>query len=184
MIALSSDCLLFQLTSGESIPLSADMISIEMVDDPAGRFDPEVVRHAAASVFHYFKHALGRETVLVAEFAEALEKVLRRLGFNVWSEDTPRPTRISNADLDRLAREAGESRELCFFPRLRDELRSQLRQSPRLVRFRGLRPCVKQLAGARRWSARCDDLQERIVEFLRQCLSAEKRQSDCTLVVE
>jgi len=63
-------------------------------------------------------------------------------------------------------------------------LRSQLRQSPQLVRFRGLRGCVKHLAGARRWSARCENLQDQIVEYLRQCLTAEPEQTHCALVVE
>jgi hypothetical protein len=52
------------------------------------------------------------------------------------------------------------------------------------LRFRGLRGCVKQLAGARRWSLRCEKLQEQIVEYLRGCLSAEPEQNDCSLVVE
>ena len=83
MIALMSDCLLFQLTNGESVPCSAEMISVELVGDAAGNFDPEILRHATASVFHYFKHELGRETVTVGEFAGALEKVLRDLGFTI-----------------------------------------------------------------------------------------------------
>src|ERR1043165_4667342 len=83
MIAIAQDCLLFELASGESIPFSAEMISVELMGDAAGKFDPEVIRHAAASVFHYFKSDLARESVSVAEFAKALEKVLRELGFKV-----------------------------------------------------------------------------------------------------
>ena len=187
MIALMSDCLLFRLASGESVPFSAEMISVELVGDAAGKFDPEVLHHATASVFHYFKHELGRETVSVGEFAGALEKVLRGLGFNVFS-DEPEARRerpgIVEADLLALARESGENRELFFFPRLRGELRAQLRRTPRLVRFRGLRGCVKQLAGARRWGLRCERLEEQIVEYLRGCLGAEPEQAHCALVVE
>ncbi|MFZ1074532.1 MAG: hypothetical protein WAO21_13985 [Verrucomicrobiia bacterium] len=187
MIALMSGCLLFRLASGESVPFSAEMISVELVGDAVGKFDPELLSHAAASVFHYFKNELGRETVTVGEFAGALEKALRGLGFNVFS-DEPEPRRerreIVEADLLTLARESGESRELFFFPRLRGELRAQLRRTPRLVRFRGLRGCVKQLAGARRWGLRCEKLEEQIVEYLRGCLGAEPEQAHCALVVE
>jgi hypothetical protein len=42
-----------------------------------------MLRHAAASVFHYFKVELERETVTVGEFAGALEKVLRGLGLTL-----------------------------------------------------------------------------------------------------
>lgn len=183
MIALHTECLLIQLANGESVPCSSEMVSIEIVGD-TGWLDPELLRHAAASVFHYFKTELARETVTVGEFAGALEKVLRHLGFTLRAGELVESRAVMATDLGRLAREAGDSRELFFFPRLRDALRTQLRQSPRLLRFRGLRGCVKQLAGARRWSRRCEQLREQIVEYLRGCLSAEPEPNDCALVVE
>jgi hypothetical protein len=185
MILLASGCMLFELPSGESIPFSAEMISIEVMGDAVERLDPELVSHAASSVFHYFKRDLARKTVTVGEFAEALEKVLQSLGFQVDNtEPTSACPQSEGADLRRLARESGDARELSFFPRLRNELRAQLRQSPRVVRFRGLRGCVKQLAGARRWSSRCQNLHDQIVGYLRSCLGAEGRETRCTLVVE
>jgi hypothetical protein len=185
MIALESNCLLFQLANGESVPCSAEMISVELTGNGNDLFDPEILRHAAASVFHYFKKELERETVTVGEFAVALEKVLRHLGFTIRAGALEkRSGETLEADLCLLARESGDSLELFFFPRLRDELRAQLRLSPRLLRFRGLRGCVKQLAGARRWSARCEKLQDQIVEYLRQCLTAEPEPTDCALMVE
>lgn len=185
MISLASDYLLFQLSSGESVPFSAEMISVEVMGDAADVFEPEFVKHAAASVFHYFKHELGRETISAAEFAGALEKVLRGFGFKVnLGEDDASAGETVEGDLRLLARESGEGCELVFFPRLRDALRTQLRHSPQRIRFHGLRGCVKQLAGARRWSPRCQTLHDQIVGFLRECLSAEPREADCTLVVE
>jgi hypothetical protein len=185
MIALNSDCLFFQLSSGESIPCSAEMISVEIVGGTDNPLDPEVLRHAAASVFHYFKIELERETVTVGEFAGALEKALRGLGLSLRpGEAEAHPRKIYEADLGLIAGEPDESLELFFFPRLRDEMRIRLRQSPSVLRFRGLRVCVKQLAGAQRWSARCDKMQEQIVEYLRGCLTAEPEQKSCALVVE
>jgi hypothetical protein len=52
------------------------------------------------------------------------------------------------------------------------------------VRFSGLRGCVKHLAGARRWSPRCQGLHDQIVAYLRECLGAEARATECSLVVE
>jgi hypothetical protein len=185
MIALSSDCLLFKLTNGESVPCSAEMISIEIVGNSDNLLDPEMLRHAAASVFHYFKVELKLETVTVGEFAGALEKVLRGLGLTIRAgELETRSQEIIETDLGLLARQSADSLELFFFPKLRNELRQQLRQSPRVLRFRGLRGCVKQLAGARRWSARCEKMQEQVVEYLRGCLTAEPEQNECALVVE
>ena len=185
MILLHSDCLLFQLKNGESIPCAANMISVEIVGESNGLLDPEMLRHAAASVFHYFKFELEREAVTIGEFSGALEKVLGHLGYTIHAgEPGSRPREISEADLGLLARESSDSLELFFFPRLRDELRLRLRQSPRVLHFRGLRGCAKQLAGARRWSARCELIQDQIVEYLRGCLTAEPEQPRCALVVE
>jgi hypothetical protein len=185
MIAFQSNCLFFQLASGESVPCSAEMISIELVGDANVSLDPEILRHAAASVFHYFKNELERQTVTIGEFSLALEKALRNLGLTIRAGDfESRSQEIIETDLGLFAHQSDGSLELFFFPRLRDELRTQLRQSPRLLRFRGLRGCVKQLARAKRWSSRCEKMQEQIVEYLRGCLTAEPEQKNCALVVE
>jgi hypothetical protein len=195
MIALASECLLFRTNSGESIPFSAEMISVELTGDGTGIFDPEFVKHAASAVFHYFKHDLGRITVTVGEFAGALEKVLRGFGLKTepveQSPAEPSPAepasaepRVLKSDLRRLACESGKGCELFFFPLLRDEMRQQLLHGPQVLHFRGLRSCVKQLTGARRWSPRCQTLQDQIVEFLRNCFTAEASPPKCALVVE
>jgi hypothetical protein len=185
MITLGSDCLLFQMANGESIPYSASMISIELMGETAQLFEAEFVQHAAQAVFHYFRAELGRQKVTVGEFAEALEKVLK--GFRL-SAAAPKPvqpaSRMVESDLARLANESGSGCELLFFPRLRDELRQQLSRSPRLVRFRGLRSCVKQLVGAQRWSSRCSSVEEHIVTYLRECLSAERKSEELALLVD
>jgi len=185
MIALHTGCLIFQLANGESVPCLAEMISVEIVGEAHHALDPEMLRHAAASVFHYFKMELKRDSVTIGEFAGALEKVLRQIGYTIHAgQPGGEPVEINDTDLIRLAHEAGDGRELFFFPRLRDELRVRLRQSPRVVRFRGLRRCVKQLAGARRWSHRCERLQNQIIGYLRQCLTADTEQNKCALLVE
>src|SRR5215469_16104613 len=184
MILLADNCLLFQTESGESIPYTAENISVEVLGDAAQLFDPEFIKHAAAAVFHYYRDELGRDSVSVAEFSLSLEKVLR--GFKL----TPRPAgessspRVLQSDLCRLAPGTEPGCELIFFPRLRDELQTLLRQSPNLLCFQGLRPCVKQLAGAQRWSRRCQDLHDQIVEFLRSCVSLENSGINCALVVK
>jgi hypothetical protein len=159
------------------------MISIEILGDNASLFDTEFVKHAAAAVFHYFRDELQRDTVTVAEFSMALEKILR--GFSIAAaakQENPRP-RVAQSDLCRLVAGSDDG-ELFFFPRLRDELRSQLRESPQLLCFRGLRQCVKQLAGARRWTNRCQSLHDQIVEFLRSAMYQENAGTNCALVVK
>ncbi len=185
MITLASDCLVFEMATGESVPFSAEMISVELSGDNIGAFDPEFVKHATNAVFHYFKHELGRQTITVGEFAGALEKVFRGFDFGATlPEAAPPEPRVLESDLSCLLHRSGHGCELFFFHLLRDELRLQLEQAPQLVRFRGLRGCVKQLAGARRWCARCRTLHDQIVDFLRHCLTMESTRKDCALLVE
>lgn len=184
MIALAADCLIFKMANGESLPFSAEMVSVELMGDSVQLFDADFVRHASHAVFHYFKHELHRESVTVGEYASALEKVLR--GFVLTASKPvpePCPPRLVDWDLSRLACESGKGCELFFFPRLRQELQREMRESGRVLRFRGLRRCVKQLIGARRWTSRCENLKDEIVAFLRDCFAAEGTTRDGALVV-
>jgi len=183
MIQLHPDCLIFQTTSGEAIPCSAELVTVELMGDAADLLDPEIVRNAARAVLHYFKVEKGKTFVSVGEFSEALASVLRGFGLSVKQAAAETPRRITDSDLRQLACESGKGFELAFFPRLRDELRQQLNQAPQIVRFTGLRSCVKQLSGARRWTGRCQRLNDQIVEFLRHCLTAERYAENCSLLV-
>ena len=188
MIQLHPDCLIFETSSGESIPCSAEVVTIELVGD--SKLDPEVVREAAAAVVYYFRKELGRDNVSVEEFSHALQTILSRLGYNVTSpdadgfgSDSVDPVgRLAVANLPELATSSGKGFELFFFQRLRSELKNHLQAAPQVVRFQGLRSCVKQLAGRQRWCPRCQTLNDQIVEYLRECFTSEQAQ-DCNLVV-
>jgi hypothetical protein len=189
MIQLRSDCLVFETSSGEAIPCSAEEVTVELIGDAMSFLDRDLVTNAAAAVLHYFKNELERESVTVGEFTLALEKVLRGFGLQVKSAEAKdtgavATARVTESDLRQLACESGKGFELLFFPRLRDEVKAQLSQSPRLLRFKGLRGCVKQLVGAQRWTGRCQLMSDQIVEFLRHCLTDEHGVTDCALVVQ
>jgi hypothetical protein len=191
MIQLRPDALFFKTSSGEVIPCSAEQVTVEFIGDAKNLLDPQMVQHAAHAVLHYFKIEQGKNQVSVGEFAQALATVLRGFGLEVKGDEessemdsapsTLRP--IAEADLRQLAFDSGKGFELLFFSRLRAELRCQLRRSPRLIRFKGLRGCVKQLAGARRWNGRCQQLNDQIVAYLRDCLNTEHRPGFCSMVV-
>ena len=190
MIQLHPDCLIFQTSTGENIPCSAEVVTIELVGD--ANLDPQVVREAAAAVVYYFRNELGREHVSVEEFSCALQKVLGKLGYEVSGADGPvtvgvaaggiGPSKVTVANLPELASSSGKGFELFFFQRLRSELKAQLQTAPRVVRFQGLRTCVKQLSGRQRWCPFCEEMSDQIVNYLRECFSAEKA-DDCNLVV-
>lgn len=183
MIHLRPDCLVFKMSTGENIPCSVEEVTIELMGDSTAWVDQPLIKNAAKAVLHYFKTELKCTSVSVAEFSQALERVLRGLGLDVKSAEAPTNLSVLNSDLRALAAESGKGFELVFFPRLREELSRQLGRSPRLVRFSGLRSCVKQLAGAKRWSVRCQSLSDQIVEFLRTCLQEQKRAEPCAILV-
>ena len=184
MIALSSDCLLVQMTGGETIPLAADLIPAKLMGPSAARFDAEFLFNAAKAVFHYFQAELGRSLVTQEELTAAMEKALS--GFKPCPPPVPKPEAppVLESDLCRLAAEAEGGCELFFFPRLREEMRLQLQHAPRVLRFHGLRGCAMALAGARRWTPRCQNLSEQIVVFLRGCANVECSRLEFSLLIE
>jgi len=212
MIQLRSDCLVFEVSGGDKIPCSVEKLTIEVLADSAEALDPDVIRQAAAAVLHYFKDDLGRDTVTIEEFTGALEHVLRGLGYDVQSsegstwpppevansavplplplpavpalpESSGAPTRVVDVDLEAMATELGDGLEMNFYVRLRGELRGLLADPPRVIRFRGLRPCAKRLARVRRWCPRCVEVSDEIVRYLRDCWGAEHPRKVCALLV-
>ena len=182
MIQLHPDYLIFRTSQGELIPCSAESVTIELIGDASSLLDPDTVREAAAAVVHYFKNDLGKHTVSVGEFSEALERALRCFGFEVTtcaSENRHVPV---GTDLREIVKGV-EDFELGFYTQLRAEFRRQALESSDIVRFSGLRGCVKQLAGAKRWGQRCEYFSDQIVAFLRECLSIENGSQGRSLVV-
>jgi hypothetical protein len=181
MIQLHPDYLIFRTSQGELIPCSAESVTIELIGDASSFLDPETVREAAAAVVHYFKYDLNQHTVSVAEFSDALERALKCFGFDVSTAafENGRPTGM---DLREIAA-AAEDFELGFFKRLRDEFDRQAKQSTDVVRFWGLRGCVKRMVGAKRWGLRCERFSDQIVDFLRECLSINRSAPGRSLVV-
>jgi hypothetical protein len=164
-------------------------VTLELLGSALESVERHVIENAAAAVLHYFRHELGKTSVTLGEFTAALESALRALGLNVVCESKPEHTApvpqawIAHSDLCVLAAQSGKCFELGFFASLRREMQNRLRQSPDMLRFFGLRGCVKQMIGARRWSPRCQRLSDHIVEYLRGCLAQENSGQSCHLLV-
>jgi hypothetical protein len=183
MIQLCADHLVFVLPNGESVPCAVEQVVRELIDSTPAALPLELVRHTAAVLLHYFRHDLKRVSVTLTEFGEALEKVLRSLGCDPEIVATPASPR-ADLDLRALAAATDDGFELGFFSRLRDEFRQRMGGAPQTLRCHGLRGCVKRLTGARRWSPRCQRLNDQIVDFLRECLSREGGTRPCALLVK
>jgi hypothetical protein len=180
MILLRPDCLAFESPGCDAELRPAEAVAIEVAGDAAA-LHADAIKEAAAAVMHYFQNDLGRTTVSVAEFSVALKKALQGLGLDV-EVTPPAGERGEETDLQTLLQE-GSGAELVFFPRLRAELRRRLERGPAVLRFRGLRGCVKQLLGARRWSPRCQTMNDQILDYMRTCLEVDRQVRLCALLV-
>ncbi len=183
MIQLREDCLMIQQPDGGSIPFSAEDLTLEFVGGAVGQVDQELLNNAAMGVLHYFQEELERTSITVAEFAEALAKVLNGLGVvaEVTEVRIADPVRVS--DLRVLAAGSGKMGELEFFARLRQTLKDQLADRPRAVEFRGLRGCVKQLVGRKHWCPACDRMQAWIIESLQAWFGQEPGAEKTAMVI-
>ena len=184
MILLADNCLVFQTASGESIPHTAESISVEVLGDAANLFDPNSSSTPPPPSF------------IITGMNSAAKPSPSRNFPSRWKKSCA----ASSSRQESAAQASGSAhhpvrppparpairrrRRTFFFPRLRDELQALLRQSPQMLCFQGLRQCVKQLSGAQRWSRRCQELQDQIVEFLRTCMSRETSGTSCALVVK
>ena len=183
MIQLRPDCLIFKLPNGDSIPCSAETVTIELIGE-GNALNPETIREAASAVVYYFTNDLSQTFVTVAEFSEVLSRVLTNLGHTVVTESGVRlPSGEPPTNLEGLLGEVGSGFELGFYAELRREFHKIVEAGPSIVRFAGLRETVKALTGAKRWCARCDRVSDQIVDYLRECLSAEMPGGNTQLIV-
>lgn len=194
MIHLRHDCLVFELPDGGLIPCSAEEIALELTLEDGQDFDPEVLKNATAAVLHYFRSELDQQEVSIQEFSAALRRVLKTFGFQV-AEFEPgqassphtfalasgvppqpplsspsHPPRSLEIDLGSLEQSSGAAGELQFYQLLKTDFQDRLKASPEIIVCHGLKTCAKNLCAARRWSERCQELSDNIVEFLRACL--------------
>ena len=185
MIQLHTDCLVFETSDGESIPCSAQDVTVELLGDAALELEPHMITEAAEAVLFHFKVDLGRASVTVGEFTMALEVILRGFGFKIVAtdDDENSDNGAAETNLHDLAHQAGEGLEMVFFCTLRDQIHADLHGKPELLRVKGLREAVKKLTGAKKWSPRCQKLNDQIVDYLRHIVSQHQQQAKLTLMI-
>lgn len=129
-------------------------------------FASDIVR----SLFVYLRDRFNATVITVGELFEKLRLTLSALGFQDIAgqlRDQVPPFKIS---LIRMANEAakGGSYELSFFQRLGRQVDEAVQTGATVVHATGIKAAVRKLRGARRWTTRCDVLQEEIMGFVRQ----------------
>jgi hypothetical protein len=169
MIQLHSDVLWVRGRDGRLTPLDEQRLalSIQKAAENIGNADWWLAESIAAAV-HTFAVKSRRDPIISSqEIAELVTTVLATLGYDWISEAYAGDTARVAIHLNELVWRASAGFELVFFQQLDRALSAAANGRLVTMRIDGLRACVMQLRGARRWTADCRRLAEEIVEHVR-----------------
>lgn len=193
MIRLHSCALIVCYPDGHREPLDIHDLVEHLAADAdfsATGFDPWVLEKVVESVVHHLRTDLQREQVLLAEFMEWIQTLLASYLQESAAPGADAPLR--KLDLFETARRCGTGFELEFFSEVRQFL---IRQALRpdmphglvapppegkiadahstngrkaSLQITGLRRCAKFLSGRHRWSKRCSEMRDEILDYIRR----------------
>ena len=138
----------------------------------AGHDDWWFAADIARAVIEYLRARFSAATITVDELYDKIDRVLKHMGWDDIAAAlvaSPPPLRLS---LIELAEEAGEGYEMAFFRLLEGRLQGAAETGCEQIHLFGLRPAIKHLNAAQRWSHDCDVLCDQVVDFLRMRLQA------------
>ncbi|MEI6082874.1 MAG: hypothetical protein WCS70_01085 [Verrucomicrobiota bacterium] len=148
----------------------------------AGAAEHLLAESVASAIHLYTRDVCQRQTIAAVEIAELVNAVLTMLGLEEIARAYEQRRQWTEIRLDQLS--ATADFELGFYRRLNSELNAVVDDELELVQLRGLRACVMQLQGARRWGESCRALADDIVGFVRDRVRQVRRASSTALCVE
>ena len=143
-------------------------LSIQDVAERAGHSDWWLAESVAAAVHAYAIKCRSDSVIPSREIVEIVVAVLATLGFEKISQAYAGHECGTAIHLNDLAARMGAAFELEFYRQLDRELAAASDRRLSLIEVDGLRACVMQLRGARRWNSGCRRLAEEIVEYVRE----------------
>ncbi|MBL9155091.1 MAG: hypothetical protein JNK37_21595 [Verrucomicrobiales bacterium] len=167
MIALPADMPLIRI-SRENLALCEPQWLRDMLKAAAKAADvPDwLADDVCKGIESYLKNHYPGTVIDLPDLFVRIKRTLGQLGlgdFAAQVNEAAPPVRISLPD---LARRAGPGFELLFFELLKNRFREAADGGARRLICYGLRPCVKQLATATKWTVRCGRLETEIMAFL------------------
>lgn len=169
MIQLNTDVLWVKFGDGRLAPFDEQRLalSIQEVAERVGHSDWWLAESIAAAVHVFAVKSRSDGVIPSSEIAEVVTMVLSTLGYQGISEAYAGGADHVAIHLHELAGRMNAAYELEFFQRLDRALGAAANRRLLVIEVDGLRTCVMQLRGARRWSASCRRLAEDIVEHVR-----------------
>lgn len=152
-----------RLTPFDVTRLAASIHGAVATADPAEHLLSESV---AAAIYRYIQDVCRERTIAASEITELVGAVLAMLGLDEVARAYEQRGEWAEIQLDQLT--GPTDFELGFYRRLDTELSAVVTDDRERVMLRGLRACVMQLHGARRWGESCRVLADEIVGFIRE----------------
>ena len=172
MIQLSENIAWVEAIDGSRTPFDEERLA-ESIERAAALVNDEqaCLAESIAAAIHLFACECARsQTISCQEVDEMVTEVLATLGHPNASRAYARRAERSEIRLDEMALRGGGF-ELGFYRLLDFALQVAGDEDLSLVRLHGLRSCVMQLLGARRWGPGCRQLAEEIVTHVRTRIS-------------
>ncbi len=160
----------FVSAEGDREPFDLERLaaSLRRAAARAGHYDWWQADSIAGAVQLYARENAAGQTVAAAEVVDIIEALLERLGHEDIARTYTGHRNRADIWLDEIVARAAGGFELGFYRQLDAALDVTAQQQTRAVRVMGLRSCVMQLRGDRRWSAGCRRLADEIVAHVRE----------------
>jgi hypothetical protein len=159
------------------VPLSERWL-VESIHEAAGKAgypEWELAPHIARAIAVFLEEEFNRNTITLNQLQDMLAESIDKIGFpDVAKASVILSPKVSISLLD-LARRS--SLELFFFPMLHQKIEDAIGYEASGLIFEEIRPCVKVLHQARRWKDTCEELRDRIVDYIRFSLRQNKLQN-------
>jgi hypothetical protein len=182
MIQLHDDIAWVKFADGRLVPFDEHQLalSIDRVAERVGDSGWWLAESIAAAVHVYAVKSRADGVIASSEIGEIVAAVLSTLGYDRISEAyAGRPDRVA-IHLNELTGRRSPVFELEFFQRLDRALGAAANRRLSVMEVDGLRACVMQLRGARRWTAGCRRVAEDLVEYVRERVArARSPQASC-----
>lgn len=157
-------------TGDRTEPFDADRLvrSIRRAAACAGHHDWWLAESIAAAVHLFACENKDDRTVTAREVSDIVASLLSMLSFNDIARAYSGRQQHAEIWLDEVVARAGGGFELSFYRQLDAALGVASHREMETLRVLGLRGCVMQLRGDRRWSAGCRRLADEIVGYVRE----------------
>ena len=183
MIQFHDDVLWVQEEDGRLLPFDEQRLatSIQKAAEKVGYSEWWLGESIAAAVHVFAVKSRSQPVIPSTEISEIVGTVLATLGYEWISEAYAAGADRVAIHLNELAWRTNAGFELEFFQQLDHALGAAANRRLVAMRLDGLRACVMQLRGARRWMAGCRRLAEDIVEHVRERVARVRSQRAASL---